>query len=204
MLPFVAGTLAVCVAAVGTAIALLPAEVPAGTSPSTTVPSVAAGAGASTSLRAGSAAPSAGTPSTVTVPTVQTSQGVAPVVVTAPVPGPTGGAHPSGGATPTVRDGGAKKATSSADTLPAGAWVTVLESLEQPKTSLAEARATASQVSAEGGRPVYVLDSTRTPPLVPGYWAVVAGPHASEADALANCAIFGRSVGEECYARHLS
>lgn len=88
----------------------------------------------------------------------------------------------------------------SADTAPDGAWVTVLASLDQDKTALAKARSRATRLSTSKVR-VYVLDSTNTPGLNPGYWALVLMPFPTRAKAAAACATVDRSVGGTCYPR---
>lgn len=88
----------------------------------------------------------------------------------------------------------------AADTAPDGAWVTVLASLDQDKTALAKARARAARLSTSKVR-VYVLDSTATRGLNPGYWALVLMPFSTRAKAAAACTRVDRSVGNTCYPR---
>ncbi len=85
-------------------------------------------------------------------------------------------------------------------TAPDGAWVTVLASLNQDEVTLAKAGARARKLSTSKAK-VYVLDSTRTPGLNPGYWALVLMPFPTRAKAAAACSAVDRSVGGTCYPR---
>ena len=94
----------------------------------------------------------------------------------------------------------ASQSVGTADTAPEGSWVTVLASLDQDETTLAKARARARGLSTSEAS-VHVLDSTATPGLNPGYWALVLMPYASRTKAVAACATVGRSAGGTCYPR---
>lgn len=85
-------------------------------------------------------------------------------------------------------------------TAPDGAWVTVLASLNQDEVTLAKAGARARKLSTSKAK-VYVLDSTKTPGLNPGYWALVLMPFPTRAKAAAACSAVDRSVGGTCYPR---
>lgn len=89
------------------------------------------------------------------------------------------------------------------DVLPVGAWVTVLESLDKGQVTLADARATADQIAVNGRVP-WVADSSVTPGMNPGYWALVdPAPYDSQATAAAVCALYGRQGGGTCYPRRI-
>lgn len=85
---------------------------------------------------------------------------------------------------------------------PVGKWVLVLESLPQARTTLKEANAQARRLSTEQ-RSVLVIDSSATPGLNSGYWALVLLPFETRVQAASACADMGREVGGSCYPRHI-
>ncbi len=86
--------------------------------------------------------------------------------------------------------------------LPAGTWITVLESLPKNEFSLVQAEAKAASLSV-AGHPVSVIDSDAIPGLNKGYWALgVPGGYSREA-AVALCDTFGRQAGGTCYPRQV-
>ncbi|MEL4356472.1 MULTISPECIES: serine/threonine-protein kinase [unclassified Luteococcus] len=85
---------------------------------------------------------------------------------------------------------------------PVGKWVLVLESLEQGKYSYADASAKAASLSTSGAT-VHVLDSTDTPGLRSGYWALAVLPFDSRGEATAMCPQMGRETGDKCYPRRV-
>lgn len=81
----------------------------------------------------------------------------------------------------------------------AGSWLTVLDSLPQGQFSLDQARSRAGEL----GSGLVVVDSSSTPGLTPGYWAVVVPQLKSESAARAMCAQYGRTPSGACYGRHV-
>lgn len=106
------------------------------------------------------------------------------------------------------KDNGASPTASSSTapagpaTAPSGKWVLVLESLPQASTTLPQADAQAQRLSTED-RSVLVIDSSATPGLNAGYWALVLMPFETRARAAAACADMGRALGGACYPRHI-
>ncbi|WP_226344383.1 hypothetical protein [Agilicoccus flavus] len=75
----------------------------------------------------------------------------------------------------------------------------VLESLPKSTYSLASANATAARIGSAS-----VLDSSTTPGLNSGYWAVVHDTYfSSKSAATAWCSSHSRSVGGACYPRRI-
>ena len=91
----------------------------------------------------------------------------------------------------------------SRDLSTAGAWVTVLESLPQSDNSYADAQSRATSLTRASAPEPFVLDSSNTPGLRGGYWAVVVGYYGSESNTRSACPSFGRAQGGTCYPRQL-
>lgn len=87
-----------------------------------------------------------------------------------------------------------------ADVLPTGHWILVLESKEQSRYSLADVRALAA---ADGAPGLLVVDSSATPGLKAGYWAIVYGSFATKSQASDSCYHVNRSAGGRCYPRYV-
>ncbi len=82
--------------------------------------------------------------------------------------------------------------------LPAGSWLTVLDS--KPQTEWTEAAAWGA-ARALGYNGVTVVDSSAIPGLNGGYWAISLVGFSSRDAARAACASVGRDVGGTCYER---
>lgn len=82
-------------------------------------------------------------------------------------------------------------------------WIEVFDSLNKNDFTFEQAVAQATALAGPG-RPVAVIDSSATNGLNPGYWALVAGPFGSKAQANAICASYGRAVGDTCYPRQVT
>lgn len=87
----------------------------------------------------------------------------------------------------------------SPDTVEPGVWVLVLESYPKDQYTLAQARELASAISWN----VSVIDSSTTPGLNSGYWAVINGNYQSEDTARESCYVVDRTVGDKCYPRYV-
>lgn len=87
-------------------------------------------------------------------------------------------------------------------TLPAGSWITVLDSLEKDRRTEADAWAMANGLSRPTAD-VVVVDSDAIPGLNPGYWAIAVIGSTSRAEATDSCAVLGRPVGGSCYPREV-
>ena len=85
-----------------------------------------------------------------------------------------------------------------------GTWVTVLQSLNKRDVPLADAYAMAGQLSAQWGVDVYVFDSSVTPGMNAGYWALTLISFPSNDAARAACSWVGRVPGDECYGRQIT
>ena len=84
-----------------------------------------------------------------------------------------------------------------------GSWVTVLDSIPKNNMSRASARARAATLERSGAPKPFVLDSSQTPGLNSGYWAIVVGHYATESAARSACGQLGRPVGGSCYPRQI-
>ncbi|GAB47120.1 hypothetical protein MOPEL_003_01460 [Mobilicoccus pelagius NBRC 104925] len=82
--------------------------------------------------------------------------------------------------------------------MPSGTWILVLESYPKGRYSADDARAKERGVPG----PTTVVDSSLTPGLRPGYWAVVSDEwFSTKPEANRACGVFGRSASGACYAR---
>ncbi len=151
------------------------------------------------------AAPTAGpAPTAAPAPTAVP----APTVVPAPAPAPGGQATalpaPAPAPAPatvtvTAPPADSPTYTTSESQLPYGSYVLVLDSLPKSRYSLESAYGTARRI---GG--ATVIDSSKTPGLNSGYWAVIDdGYYWSQSAAKAACAQHGRGVGGACYPRRI-
>lgn len=86
------------------------------------------------------------------------------------------------------------------DTVSTGNWILVLESKEKSRYSLADVRSMANEMGSSG---LLVIDSSETPGLNGGYWAIVYGSFSSEETARDSCGDVGRSAGDGCYPRYV-
>lgn len=114
---------------------------------------------------------------------------------------PTTRAAPTTQQAPTTRDA-APTHGGAVTSLPSGSWITVLDSLEQSRYSLAEARSRAAGLS-RGAYVVAVVDSTAVPGLNSGYWALSVTGSSSQSEARAVCGQLGRNAGGNCYPRQI-
>lgn len=87
--------------------------------------------------------------------------------------------------------------------LPAGSWITVLDSLPKNQRTEADAWSAANSLSSASAQ-VVVVDTDAINGLNPGYWAVAIIGSSSRAEATNLCALFGRPVGGTCYPRQVS
>lgn len=87
--------------------------------------------------------------------------------------------------------------------LPAGSWVTVLDSLAQSGTTPEQALARAAELSHPDHQAI-VIDTNAFPNLNPGYYAVVVPGQASRADSNAVCEAIGIPLGNNCYPRQIT
>lgn len=127
------------------------------------------------------------TPTQVAAPSAPRAGSATPTEAT-PVPKVTATVTPS----PVDRPGRAAVAD--------GSWILVLDSLPQKSVSAAEARSRPQDIQGN----VTVIDSSLTPGLNPGYWAIVSAEgYPSEAAARAACADFGRRPSDDCYPRRV-
>lgn len=84
--------------------------------------------------------------------------------------------------------------------VPSGSYILVLDSLEQTRYSAQDALQRAAGIP--GG--VAVVDSSTTPGLRAGYWALVSSRYfGSEAEARRGCSQFGRDPSGACYPRRI-
>ena len=79
-----------------------------------------------------------------------------------------------------------------------------MESLNKADVTLGEGLAQARRLSEKWNVSVYVLDSSATPGLHPGYWTLSLMSFSSNADARAACSWVGRSPGDTCYGREIT
>ncbi len=89
--------------------------------------------------------------------------------------------------------------TTTESQLPYGSYVLVLDSLPKSRYSLASAYGKAGRIVS-----ATVIDSSNTPGLNSGYWAVIHERYFwTKSDATSWCSSHGRSVGGSCYPRRL-
>nr|NLI50233.1 hypothetical protein [Propionibacterium sp.] len=142
------------------------------------------------------AAGASGTPAPTAAPTVTAAPEVTPTLARSTSTAPANPAPAVTVTTTVVRPAGPDALSST--------YVMVLASLDKNTVTLAEARAQAAALASASGRAPKVLDSSATAGMNAGYWAIVDGPHGSEAAARASCAAYGRTQGTgECYLRVL-
>ena len=133
-------------------------------------------------------------PSMTPAPEAQEADTQQPETQAPEAPSPTT-EQPAASVEPTAGNGAADLA------LPAsGTWILILQSMPQNEKSLAEAQALASQLAVPA-YDVVVVDSSSTPGLNSGYWAVSVVSFSSQDAASAACAAFSRAVGPACYPR---
>lgn len=83
---------------------------------------------------------------------------------------------------------------------PSDSWILVFDSLEQSRYSVDEAEARSNNVSGS----TMVVDSSQTPGLRSGYWAVVSADwYPTKEAAESACAQHGRPVSGSCYGRRI-
>lgn len=86
--------------------------------------------------------------------------------------------------------------------LPAGSWITILDSLPKNEFSQVQAEAKAVMLSV-AGYPVSVIDSDAIPSLNGGYWALGVTGSSSREAAVGLCGVLGRQAGGSCYPRQV-
>lgn len=129
-------------------------------------------------------------------PTVTVTKSPTPSRTPSPAPTPTPTVTPT--PTPTATTPAPGVVTS----LPAGSWITVLDSMAKSRFSAEQALARAAEFSRNGVTAT-VVDADAIPNFNRGFWAVSVIGHASRADANAVCGTLGLSVGNNCYARQV-
>lgn len=87
--------------------------------------------------------------------------------------------------------------------LPAGEYLTVLDSLPKASTTVDGALAIAAAVSTDEHEAI-VVDSDRIPGLTRGYYAVVVPHLSTREDAEQVCQDLGLDVGTSCYPRRVT
>lgn len=133
---------------------------------------------------------------------VPSSGAVAPTAsstTTAATPGGSTSA-PEGTETPTgAASGSTTLPAPGGASAPAGSWILVLDSLNQSTNSLEVANTRAAGIPGS-----VVVDSSQTPGLNGGYWAIVSkGYYGSKDAASADCGTYGRSASGACYPRRI-
>lgn len=89
---------------------------------------------------------------------------------------------------------------SQADAVRTGQWILVLDSKDQDTWTLDEVRRLARE---QFGSRVQVIDSTQTPGLNAGYWAIVYGSFSTEDRARDGCSEVGLTPSGACYPRYI-
>lgn len=141
-------------------------------------------------------APSPSAPATpASTPTAPPKPSATPTPSQTPTPvsSPSGSATPP--ATPEPHPGIVRE-------LPAGSWVTVLDSLPQAGTTPERALERAAELSKPGHQAV-PLDASAFAGLNPGYYAIVIPGQASRDESYAVCDAIGTPRGDRCYPREI-
>lgn len=86
--------------------------------------------------------------------------------------------------------------------LPAGSWITVLDSLPQSGTTPEQALARAAELSKPGYQAV-PLDASAFQGLNAGYYAIVIAGQSSRNESYAVCDAIGTPRGDNCYPREI-